>query len=96
MKDLAEVAEKTTTLASSGQTGLSRMKKTVQEIVEASTSINDRLAVLSDKAGNIGTVITTITKVADQTNLLSLNAAIEAEKAGEYGRGFAVSPMHNE
>src|SRR5450631_1525310 len=66
------------------------MKKTVQQIVEASASINDRLAVLSDKAGNIGTVVTTITKVADQTNLLSLNAAIEAEKAGEYGRGFAV------
>jgi methyl-accepting chemotaxis protein WspA len=90
MKEVAEVAEKTTALANSGQTGLHRMKKTVQQIVEASTSINDRLAALNEKASKIGIVVTTITKVADQTNLLSLNAAIEAEKAGEYGRGFAV------
>jgi methyl-accepting chemotaxis protein WspA len=90
MKDVAEVAEKTAALANNGQAGLKRMKGTMQQIVEASTTINDRLAVLSEKAGNIGTVVTAITKVADQTNLLSLNAAIEAEKAGEYGRGFAV------
>jgi methyl-accepting chemotaxis protein WspA len=66
------------------------MKVTVQQIVEASGSIQARLEVLNEKAGNIGAVITTIIKVADQTNLLSLNAAIEAEKAGDYGRGFSV------
>ena len=90
IKAVAEVAEKTTGLANSGQAGLARMKVTVQQIVEASGSIQARLEVLNEKAGNIGAVITTIIKVADQTNLLSLNAAIEAEKAGDYGRGFAV------
>jgi methyl-accepting chemotaxis protein WspA len=66
------------------------MKSTMQQVTEAAASINARLGTLSEKAGNIGTVVTTITRVADQTNLLSLNAAIEAEKAGDYGRGFAV------
>jgi methyl-accepting chemotaxis protein WspA len=58
--------------------------------MDAAGSINGKLAILNEKAGTINQVVTTITKVADQTNLLSLNAAIEAEKAGEYGRGFAV------
>ena len=62
----------------------------MRRVMDAAAAINAKLAVLSEKAGNITQVVTTITKVADQTNLLSLNAAIEAEKAGEYGRGFAV------
>jgi methyl-accepting chemotaxis protein WspA len=66
------------------------MEETMGRVMEAAGSINAKLAVLNEKAGNINQVVTTITKVADQTNLLSLNAAIEAEKAGEYGRGFAV------
>jgi len=90
MKDVAAVAEQSAVLAGLGQAGLTHMEETMRRVMDAAGSINAKLAVLSTKAGNISLVVTTITKVADQTNLLSLNAAIEAEKAGEYGRGFAV------
>ncbi|MER9094528.1 methyl-accepting chemotaxis protein [Mesorhizobium sp. M0700] len=90
MSEVSAVAEQTATLATGGQAGLARMEATMQHVMEAATAINSKLAILSEKAGNINQVVTTITKVADQTNLLSLNAAIEAEKAGQYGRGFAV------
>ena len=90
VEDVSTVATQTSALAQSGQGSLERMKASMQQIGEASNLINSRLALLSEKAANIGMVVTTINKVADQTNLLSLNAAIEAEKAGEHGRGFAV------
>ncbi len=90
MDEVSAVAEQTATLAGGGQAGLARMESTMRQVMEAAGAINAKLAILSEKAGNINQVVTTITKVADQTNLLSLNAAIEAEKAGQYGRGFAV------
>ena len=90
MDDVAAVAEHSALLAGLGQDGLTHMEETMRRVMEAAASINAKLSVLSAKASNISHVVTTITKVADQTNLLSLNAAIEAEKAGEYGRGFAV------
>ena len=90
MNEVSAVAEESATLAGSGQAGVTRMEDTMRLVMDAAASINARLAVLNEKAGGINQVVTTITKVADQTNLLSLNAAIEAEKAGEYGRGFAV------
>ena len=90
MSEVFTAAEESAALAGQGQAGLTRMEATMHQVMEASSSINNKLAVLNEKAGNINHVVTTITKVADQTNLLSLNAAIEAEKAGEYGRGFAV------
>lgn len=93
MREVNSVAEQTAMVAGSGQTAIGRMESTMRLIMEAAGSISSKLAVLSEKTTNINSVVTTITKVADQTNLLSLNAAIEAEKAGEYGLGFAVVAM---
>jgi methyl-accepting chemotaxis protein WspA len=67
-----------------------KMRATVHGITTAVEGISQKLAALNQQAASIGGVVVTIAKVADQTNLLSLNAAIEAEKAGEYGHGFAV------
>ncbi|WP_147176660.1 methyl-accepting chemotaxis protein [Pseudomonas sp. AG1028] len=90
MTEVSGAAEQTSTLAGAGQLGLARMEDTMHQVMSAAELVNAKLAILNEKAGNINHVVTTIVKVADQTNLLSLNAAIEAEKAGEYGRGFAV------
>jgi methyl-accepting chemotaxis protein WspA len=90
ISEVTSVSEHAAGLASGGQAGLAHMEESMNQVMEAASSINAKLGVLNEKAGDINQVVTTITKVADQTNLLSLNAAIEAEKAGEYGRGFAV------
>jgi methyl-accepting chemotaxis protein WspA len=90
MQGVTSMAADTATAAQSGQTSLARMQATMQTMEGATRTIADRLGVINERAANITSVVTTISKVAEQTNLLSLNAAIEAEKAGQYGRGFAV------
>ncbi|MCL1471725.1 methyl-accepting chemotaxis protein [Argonema antarcticum] len=90
MDRVAELSQATATSAGGGQKDLIRMENTMRNLANSTNSISTKLGVITEKANNINSVVTTITKVADQTNLLSLNAAIEAEKAGEYGTGFAV------
>jgi len=90
MDEVKQFSQKTAHAASASQSELQEMELAMRQLVEATQAISHKLAMMNNKAGNINRVITTITKVADQTNLLSLNAAIEAEKAGEYGAGFAV------
>ncbi len=90
MDDVKIQAVDTADSAAHSQQDLDQMEKVMRDLVTATAAITSKLDVMHEKANNINTVVTTITKVADQTNLLSLNAAIEAEKAGEYGTGFAV------
>jgi len=90
IKEASRTVDQSWQLAGDGQAALTGIEATMSQLVEATGSLEAKLGALSEKAAHLDGAITAIVKVADQTNLLSLNAAIEAEKAGEYGLGFAV------
>ena len=66
------------------------LSDTLLQLVEFIESTNQSINMLNQRSNEIGNIIDLITDIADQTNLLALNAAIEAARAGEHGRGFAV------
>jgi methyl-accepting chemotaxis protein len=80
----------TTGFADVGRKSLSEMEIVMQQMMGASNSIVNTLKTLNIKICSINDVINTIVKIADQINLLSLNTAIQANKAGPEGRGFTI------
>ena len=84
------IAREAADVADQGRGGLESMTASMQQLDEAMNAFTRKLATISQRAAGITTVVTTIAKVAEQTNLLSVNATIEAEKAGESGRGFRI------
>jgi methyl-accepting chemotaxis protein WspA len=87
---MAVAAEKTNADVSAGKTGLDRIGASVASLLEANQQIVAKISIINDRVTQINSMADTIGRVTEQTNLLSLNAAIEAEKAGQFGLGFGV------
>ncbi|MDR2054387.1 MAG: methyl-accepting chemotaxis protein [Desulfovibrio sp.] len=86
----SEQCESTRDKAETGARLVDRVVTAISRINNVATSLQDNMHDLGQRAESIGGVMNVISDIADQTNLLALNAAIEAARAGEAGRGFAV------
>jgi methyl-accepting chemotaxis protein len=84
------IAREAAHVADEGRGGLESMTASMQHLDESMNAFTRKLSTISQRASGITSVVTAIAKVAEQTNLLSVNATIEAEKAGESGRGFRI------
>ncbi len=90
MKDEAKAADLALASTSENTTSLNVVVSNVLEMATKTKAEAETVEVLNQQAVQIGGIVKLIKEVADQTNLLALNAAIEAARAGEQGRGFAV------
>ena len=90
MEQVSKEAKKTVEFAGYRRQTIEKMQSSIHELGDAARLIAHKLDAIAESTQSINQVTSTIAKVADQTNMLSLNAAIEAEKAGEFGAGFLV------
>lgn len=83
-------SEETAQIAIKGNASLDEATEAFEHMISEVTETNSLMQKINDHSSKIGAIVSTIQSVAEQTNLLALNAAIEAARAGEQGRGFAV------
>ncbi|UUY04782.1 methyl-accepting chemotaxis protein [Svornostia abyssi] len=89
-RDAAQVAAHAREIAEAGGKAVASATDAMESVRTASAQASEAIRGLGAKSEQIGGIVETITTIAEQTNLLALNAAIEAARAGEQGRGFAV------
>jgi len=88
--NVEQAAAKTQSMAQEGNVHMGKSAEAGRRIVDAVSSSSTTIAGLSQSIDKVGEITRVIKEIAEQTNLLALNAAIEAARAGEQGRGFAV------
>jgi methyl-accepting chemotaxis protein len=89
-KAVSDKAEKNTEIAQNGKKAVASLVENMDNIRERVESIAESVVRLSEQGQAIGEIIASVNDIADQSNLLAVNAAIEAAKAGKYGKGFGV------
>lgn len=97
ISEVAQHAQMTSEASENSRNNTDHGQQVVQEVISAINALakevsfaSEKITVLKDESISIGGILDTIESIAEQTNLLALNAAIEAARAGEQGRGFAV------
>lgn len=90
MSTTQELAQNAAVSVNAGEKSVRYQEEKMKESSQVSTRVSSAIESLSDKSKEIGQIIEVIQGIAEQTNLLALNAAIEAARAGEHGKGFAV------